>query len=141
MAADINLTMPFQWEGKKRGAGNLDPAVWPRQNVTQTLSVTFVNLMSVDSGSRLQGVTFPIREYGARSIPGGGAINAIEIDAGCERLLKITYIVKIDCRKAKRRIGGFGINWQDPRNSRSSIRKCLEGLKPEGRVGGMTRTH
>lgn len=86
MAADINLTMPFQWEGKKRGAGNLDPAVWPRQNVTQTLSVTFVNLMSVDSGSRLQGVTFPIREYGARSIPGGGAINAIEIDASCERL-------------------------------------------------------
>lgn len=69
MAADINLIMVFQWEGKersiflfvgfptlfvlmisnRRGAGNLNPAVWPRHNVTQRLSVTFVNLMNVEA--------------------------------------------------------------------------------------------
>ena len=66
MAADINLIMLFQWEGKersifplptlfvlmisnRRGAGNLNPAAWPRHNVTHKLSVTFVNLMSVEA--------------------------------------------------------------------------------------------
>ena len=52
-----------------------------------------------------------MREYGARSIPGGGAINAIEIDARCERLLKITWSRLIEEKPNAASEGSVFIGW------------------------------